>query len=126
MKRHAGCAPAADVEIVTGADEADRWREQARRLWDAPGMIVRVSWLPAALEQVIALVERIGADPETSIELAGRAGVGAGLVRVEADVAAQVRAVAELREQTGRRRARGRAARGSGGEGTGRRLGSAG
>ena len=74
------CA-AADVEIVTGADEADRWREQARRLWDAPGMIVRVSWLPAALEQVIALVERIGADRETSIELAGRAGVGAGLIR---------------------------------------------
>ena len=58
---------------------------------------MRVSWLPAALEQVIALVERIGADGVTSIELAGRAGVGAGLIRVDADVAAQVRAVAELR-----------------------------
>jgi glycolate oxidase FAD binding subunit len=91
------CGAAADVEIVTGADEADRWRAQARRLWEAPGMIVRVSWLPAALEQVMALVERIGADRETSIELAGRAGVGAGLIRVEADVAAQVRAVGELR-----------------------------
>jgi hypothetical protein len=58
---------------------------------------VRVSWLPAALEHVIALVERIGADGVTAIELAGRAGVGVGLVRVDADVAAQVRAVAELR-----------------------------
>jgi glycolate oxidase FAD binding subunit len=93
------CA-AADVEIVTGADEADRWREQARGIWAAPGMIVRVSWLPAALEQVIALVERIGGDRETSVELAGRAGVGAGLVRVEADAAAQVRAVAALREKS--------------------------
>ena len=93
------CA-AAGVEIVTGADEGDRWRDQARRLWDAPGMVVRVSWLPARLEQVIALVERIGAEPDTSIELAGRAGVGAGLVRVEADVAAQVRAVAALRART--------------------------
>ena len=62
-------------------------------------MIVRASWLPAALEQVIALVERIGADGVASIELAGRAGVGAGLIRVDADVAAQVRAVAELRAQ---------------------------
>ena len=83
------CA-AADVEIVTGAVEADRWREQGRRLWEAPGMIVRISWLPAALEQVIALVERIGAGRDTSVELAGRAGVGAGLVRIEADVAAAV------------------------------------
>ena len=87
----------ADVEVVTGADETDRWREHARRLWDAAGVIVRVSWLPAALERVIALVEHIGADGVTSIELAGRAGVGAGLIRVDADVAAQVRAVAELR-----------------------------
>ena len=87
----------ADVETVTGVAEADCWREHARRLWDAPGMIVRISWLPAALEQVIALVERIGADGVTSIELAGRAGVGAGLIRVDADVATQVRAVAELR-----------------------------
>ena len=60
-------------------------------------MIVRVSWLPAALEHVIALVERIGADGVTSIELAGRAGVGAGLIRVDADIAAQARAVADLR-----------------------------
>ena len=46
-------------------------------------MIVRVSWLPAALEQVIALVERIGADAGDIVELAGRAGVGAGLIRVD-------------------------------------------
>ncbi|MEO8256404.1 MAG: FAD-binding oxidoreductase [Acidobacteriota bacterium] len=89
----------AGVEIVTGADEAARWDEQARRLWNAPGMIVRVSWLPAALESLIAIVERIAAGA-ASIELTGRAGVGAGLVRVEADAAAQVRAVAELRGQS--------------------------
>ena len=64
-------------------------------------MIVRVSWLPAALEQVMAARRAHRADRETSVELAGRAGVGAGLVRVEADVAAQVRAVAALREKTG-------------------------
>ena len=87
----------ADVAILTGAGEAERWREQARRLWDAPGIIVRASWLPAAIEHVIALVERIGADGVSSIELAGRAGVGAGLIRVDADVTAQVRAVAQLR-----------------------------
>lgn len=87
----------ADVETVTGAAEADCWRDHARRLWDSPGMIVRVSWLPAALEQAIGLVERIGADGATSIELAGRAGVGAGHIRVDADAAGQVRAVAALR-----------------------------
>src|SRR6185503_11527959 len=32
---------ASGVEILTGAGEADRWDAHARRLWDAPGLIVR-------------------------------------------------------------------------------------
>ena len=92
--------PAGEVDVLTGAAEAEQWRDQTRRLWDSAGAVVRVSWLPAALEAVLALVFDIGRDQAKSVELVGRAGVGAGLIRVEGDVATTVRAIERLREQS--------------------------
>jgi glycolate oxidase FAD binding subunit len=94
-------APADGIDILSGAAEAGLWRDHTRRLWDSAGAVVRVSWLPAALEAVLALIADIGRDPATSVELAGRAGVGAGVVRIEGEVAATVRAIERLREQPG-------------------------
>ena len=85
------------VDVLSGVAETETWRDHARRLWTAPGAVVRVSWLPAALEAVLALVERIGGDKGTSIELVGRAGVGAGLIRIDGDTATQVKAIEDLR-----------------------------
>jgi hypothetical protein len=62
--------------------------------------VVRVSWMPAALDAVLALVMDIGRDRARSVELVGRAGVGAGLIRVEGDVATTVRAIERLRDQS--------------------------
>ncbi len=89
--------PADHVDVLRGVAETDAWRDHARRLWTAPGAVVKVSWLPAALEAVLALVERIRGDKGTSIELVGRAGVGAGLIRIEGDTATQVKAIEDLR-----------------------------
>ena len=85
------------VDLVSGAPETQLWRDHARCLWTAGGAIVRVSWPPAALERVLALVERIGREGASAIELVGRAGVGAGLVRVSGDTTTQVRAIEHLR-----------------------------
>jgi glycolate oxidase FAD binding subunit len=92
--------PAGEVDVLTGAAEAELWRDHTHRLWDSAGAVVRVSWLPAALEAVLALVFDIGRDQAKSVELVGRAGVGAGLIRVEGDVATTVRAIERLREQS--------------------------
>ena len=85
------------VDLVTGAHETELWRDHAHPLWTAPGAVVRVSWLPAALEAVLALVERIGRGGAGAIELVGRAGVGAGFARVGGGTTAQVRAIEHLR-----------------------------
>ncbi len=87
------------IDLVTGAHESELWRDHARRLWTAAGAVVRVGWPPAALEGVLALVERIGREGASAIELVGRAGVGAGSVRVSGDTTTQVRAVEHLRAQ---------------------------
>jgi glycolate oxidase FAD binding subunit len=89
-----------ELDVLTGAAEAEQWRDQTRRLWDSAGAVVRVSWLPAALDAVLALVFDLGRDQARSVELVGRAGVGAGLIRVEGDVATIVRAIERLRQQT--------------------------
>ena len=87
------------LDVLTGAAEAELWREHTRRIWESDGAVVRVSWLPAALDAVLALVSDIGRDRSKPVELVGRAGVGAGLIRVEGDVATTVRAIERLRDQ---------------------------
>ncbi len=88
------------LDVLTGAAEAELWRDHTRRLWESDGAVVRVSWLPAGLDAVLALVSDIGRDRSRSVELVGRAGVGAGLIRVEGDVATTVRAIERLRDQS--------------------------
>jgi glycolate oxidase FAD binding subunit len=87
------------LDVLSGAGETALWRDHTRRLWDSAGAVVRVSWLPAVLDAVLALVNDIGGDGARSVELVGRAGLGAGLIRVEGDVTTQVRAIERLREQ---------------------------
>ena len=85
--------------LITGDEETAVWRQQTRSVWDAPGAVIRVSWLPASLGAVLDLVARIGgATGVRAAELVGRAGVGAGFLRVDGDPAAQANAIAVLRE----------------------------
>lgn len=84
------------VDLVTGDAERDLWRRHVRGVWASPGVIVRASWLPASLAAVLALLNEI-AGQGTGIEIAARAGVGAGVIRIDGDVASSVAALGRLR-----------------------------
>ena len=59
---------------------------------------MRASWLPANIAAVLAeLDERIAPSGSRRAQLIGRAGVGAGLIRIDGDAAAQARAIEQLR-----------------------------
>jgi glycolate oxidase FAD binding subunit len=86
------------VAIVEGDAERALWHDRAARMWDEAGAIVRASWLPAEIAAVAGAVEvaaaQAGCAPPA---LVGRAAVGAGLLRIDGDDAAQARAIDALR-----------------------------
>jgi len=82
-------AAAIQVAIVDGGAELALWRDHALAMWrERVGAIVRASWLPASIEAVTAAAGG---------ELAGRAAVGAGGIRVAGDTDAQIRTIERLR-----------------------------
>ena len=82
-------AAAANARVLDGDVERSAWREHAESIWTGDGAIVRASWLPANVGRV---VDEIGGAP-----MIGRAGVGAGLVRIPGDEEQQARTVERLR-----------------------------
>jgi glycolate oxidase FAD binding subunit len=82
---------ATSVDIVEGAAEGALWDAHGAAVWDAPGAVVRASWLPANLASGLREIASPG------LSLAGRAGVGAGHVRIEGDTTTQAAAIARLR-----------------------------
>ena len=90
-------AAADSFATMTGPEEAGAWRGQTRALWAATGAIVRASWLPANLRALLSLLSEIARDGGQPIQLAARAGVGAGLIRLGGDTAANVAAIGRLR-----------------------------
>jgi len=111
------------IEVLDGDAERARWHEHATQLWDGPGAIVRASWLPANIASGLEELERIAEsatamerEPGTpmerepfrraaaarlkaspSIDVLGRAAVGAGLLRIDGDTAAQTSVIERLR-----------------------------
>lgn len=91
-------AVGASCHAVTAQAEADLWREHIRGPWIAPGMIVKTAWLPASLAAVLAFVDDIrGSVGE--VELTGRAGLGSGLLRVDAEAHVQRTIVERMRSR---------------------------
>lgn len=81
------------LEVLDGDAERALWDEHATHMWNAPGAIVRASWLPASLAAGLGELEQMG----DGIEMIGRAAIGAGLVRIDGDAAAQARVIEHLR-----------------------------
>jgi glycolate oxidase FAD binding subunit len=81
---------ATSIDVVDGYAERTLWRAHAARLWERPGAIVRASWLPASIAAVLG-------ELPTDAEMIGRAGIGAGLVRIVGDDAEQARIIGQLR-----------------------------
>jgi glycolate oxidase FAD binding subunit len=89
---------AADAfDLVTDEAERELWQGHMRGVWAAPGVIVRASWLPASLAAVLALLNEIAGQGTGGVEIAGRAGVGAGVIRIDGDLASSVAALGRLR-----------------------------
>ena len=82
--------------MVDGDAERRLWHAHATGIWDRPGAIVRASWLPANIGSVLADLKAC-ATRSGDIELVGRAAVGAGLIRIDGDAAAQAATVERLR-----------------------------
>jgi glycolate oxidase FAD binding subunit len=88
------------VGVMDGAAERELWRRHARGVWEAPGVVVRASWLPASLEAVLTLVGELSEQTKAEVELVGRAGVGAGVLRIDGEPEALVASVAHLRARS--------------------------
>ena len=83
------------MEMLESGREREAWETHSRRVWDGPGMIVRASWLPGDISTVMHELRRMAGS--ACIELIGRAAVGSGLIRIDADAGAQVSLVEQLR-----------------------------
>ncbi|HXI27766.1 MAG TPA: hypothetical protein VNG89_05080, partial [Vicinamibacterales bacterium] len=87
---------ASDATVIDGTAEAAAWREHSDDIWsDAEAALVRASWLPAHIEATLtALAECAGG---VDVAFVGRAAVGAGVIRIAGDEAAQVKTIEGLR-----------------------------
>ena len=85
--------------VVNGEREMEIWTEQTRSVWAGTGAVVRFGWLPVKLAEVTTLMHEVQqfAGP---VVLAGRVGMGAGLMRIDADARTQVAVVERLRSST--------------------------
>jgi FAD/FMN-containing dehydrogenase len=99
-----GCA----TVVVEPDRERTLWREHAEGIWSAPGAIVRASWLPADVTGAVAALKGCATAPAAvahsapgfELEMIGRAGLGAGLIRIDGDDGEQASAIARLRAST--------------------------
>jgi len=92
-------AGGAACDVVASQAEIDVWRDHIRSPWRSPGMIVKFAWMPASLGAVLALVDDLRPSV-AGIDLTGRAAIGSGLLRVDADARVQRNVVERLRSRT--------------------------
>lgn len=84
------------ADVLDGDAERVLWRNHQARPWSGSGAVIRASWLPANL----AAVFRDLRAADAPIHLTGRAAVGAGLLRIDADLETQARAIAQFRQSS--------------------------
>jgi glycolate oxidase FAD binding subunit len=88
------------IDVLDGDAERALWQTHATQIWDAPGAIVRASWLPANIAKVLAALKGCATTDVAqgfSPALIGRAAIGAGLLRIDGDNDDQVAAIEQLR-----------------------------
>jgi glycolate oxidase FAD binding subunit len=88
-----------DWEVVSSQSEVDLWREHIRAPWRSTGMVVRFAWLPASLGAVLAFVEELR-NTVGDVEMIGRAALGSGVVRIDADARMQRNVVERVRSRS--------------------------
>jgi glycolate oxidase FAD binding subunit len=88
-----------DSQVVSSQSEVDLWRDHIRAPWRSRGMVVRFAWLPAALSAVLAFVEELR-NTVADVEMIGRAALGSGVLRVDADARVQRNAIERMRSRS--------------------------
>jgi glycolate oxidase FAD binding subunit len=88
-----------DSEVVSSVSEADLWRAHLRAPWRTRGMVVRFAWLPASLGGVLDFVDELR-NTVGDVEMIGRAALGSGVLRVDADSRVQRNVVDRLRSRS--------------------------
>ena len=91
-----GLVPGA--QLVPADDESHAWRDQTELPWRS-GATVRLGWLPSAMAHVVGLVEA-SAQADVSCTFVGRAGVGAGFLRLDGTPVAQALVIERLRRDS--------------------------
>jgi len=86
------------IEVVDGDAEERLWRRHDSVIGDGRGLVLRASWLPAELPRVIERLPQLSAGCDC--ELAGRIGIGAGLLRLDGAPARQIDAIERLRRSS--------------------------
>ena len=99
VQRARALMPSAGSQVVSSQSEVDLWREHIRAPWRSHGMVVRFGWLPASLGTVLAFVEELR-NTVADAELVGRAALGSGLLRIDADVRVQRNIVERMRSRS--------------------------
>ncbi len=92
-----GAAAGSDADVAYGEDEVALWSRHVGDPWTGTAAVVRLSWRPADLSRVLALVEDLQPRVAVPVVLTGRVGVGAGSVRIDGPVPAQIAAIEHLR-----------------------------
>lgn len=88
-----------DSQVVSSQSEVDLWREHMRAPWRSRGMVVRFAWLPASLGAVLNFVNELG-NTVADVEMIGRAALGSGVLRVDADARVQRNIVERMRSRS--------------------------
>jgi glycolate dehydrogenase FAD-binding subunit len=88
-----------EAQVVSSQSEVDLWREHIRAPWRSPGMVVRFAWLPASLGAVLAFVEELR-NTVGDAEMIGRAALGSGVLRIDADTRVQRNVVERVRSRS--------------------------
>jgi len=70
-------------QMIDGRAETDLWRDQVAAPWIGNATTLRMAWMPAALAEVLTLLERIGHETGATVTFTGRSAVGAGLLRLD-------------------------------------------
>jgi glycolate oxidase FAD binding subunit len=83
--------------IVTGSEDEAFWRDWRARRGDGAGALVRASWMPARLADVLKLLGDVHRDGGAPVALSARAAVGSGTIAIGGDTAGQAAAVQRLR-----------------------------
>ena len=85
----------APSEVLSGEAEARLWRTHLAHASGGAAAIVRASWLPADLHRVLTLIESPA--PAIRLDMIGRVGVGAGLIRIDGEIGQQAAVIERLR-----------------------------